>query len=776
LLGLLFGLGNYVHSIGLIALPIFSVLAMIVGRSSIPIRAASALVVIATAVTVIAPDLVTNLRSYGRLIGDSVELWDYAPLMVTEHLRYARGIFTPYEVLTLGLLSTFTRILFFGIAPWITLGLMPLLAIAWFSKRRAPVRDILRRAMRPTVFSVSVFAWLGFFGVTALTVLGGSELIIKNARYALTTIAFLCILAVQAGDLLLRLSNKRVLQTLPAAARANQQNTIVRKLRSVLIESWPSRLPPFKTASYVRVSAAIFLTVCFTAMVHLQAARSIRFANIDSATALQPDQVQAGVTEYPQSRMISRLNRKLADGTWNPRGKVLSFRVGDIAYYGRFGYMSYIDPAVLPAFKAGTAREAGEILARIGVSYVATPPYSLPEIYNSALGALLTNPALARIMDSDEGYTLYELFEKPQTPVFEPSTAELAFSVIDAPGTELSVPKLLMPSGASDGIPSVNGEYVFSARLSGTGFVRIALMRGNSILSVLWEGLLPAEERLVTSHLDIAQFKKRESESSKCTEASSGVSVWLKSGSKARVSAASLKRIAGRASSEVMRVNYLSQLVSSGYEFGLGETSPSEAAKQMKTVSCKCSLMTFSYECLNRLQTALGFRLPGFPASKLEIVPGPAGFSVLNLDGRRLSINFPKLTLPGGDLGIQKDPRGRLYNTVKFGGAGTRDISATVQCDPFKPNPAEENQDITVFRKRYLMDDADREYAFEADVPCMAKSARLSVDMWRPSAGFGDSLPPLAYRFGTNRMSFGYTDSDGVWRKQELLPLAQRQH
>ena len=79
-----------------------------------------------------------------------------------------------------------------------------------------------------------------------------------------------------------------------------------------------------------------------------------------------------------------------------------------------------------------------------------------------------------------------------------------------------------------------------------------------------------------------------------------------------------------------------------------------------------------------------------------------------------------------------------------------------------------------MFTDDYLMVDTYRKYEFEADVPCMAKSARLSVDMWRQAGSFDDKLPPLSYRFGPNRMSFGYTDSDGVWRTRALLPLAQR--
>jgi hypothetical protein len=771
LLGLLFGLGNFVHSIGLAALPIFAVLALIVGQGPLRSRIANILATIAAALTTIAPDLVTNFRSFGRLIGDRSELWDYAPLMVTEHLRYARGIFTPFEILTQGILSPFARFSLFGATPWLMLALCLALAAVWLLAGRRSVSLLVRRARRPTVFSVSALAWLGFFGITVLSVLAGSELIIKNARYALTTIAFSCLLAVDAGGLLFQIHKRRLRQSKLADALAVTAEEKLERFKAAPV-AWSSNHLRRLGAGMWQLLPAIaapLLALGFILVVSLQSASRLRFANIDSLTANQTDQVKSGMSDHPQFRMIARMNRKLADGTSKPAGKVLSFRVGDIAYYGRFAYMSYIDPAVLPAFKAGSAREAGEVLARLGISHVATPSYSLPEIYNSALGALLADPAAVKILDSDEGYTLYELLKSSETPAFEPVGHKLPLSPIIPPNPELAQlnaqPVIEGPvrRGAENsvsqtqndaqnvglyrkwsdderayfvGAPQIteNGEHVFSARMSGAGYALIELMRNGSAVSVMWEGLIPAEERLISSHFDIAQLNDMESESIDGPEDAFEIRVRPKPGSILRVNEAHLKRVAGRESAEVARVNLLSRLMLAGY----------------------------------------GFSPEGFPASKLEIEASPGGFSVKNLDGRRLIVDFPRLVLPDSELAGQLYPAGRLKGEVTLGGTGLREVKMSVQCNLFNSQVADEYKDTEVFKARYLMIDPDRPYEFEADAPCKVKSARLSVDLWRPAVSFDAKLPPLAYRLGSYRMSFGYSDSESVWQTRSFRPLAER--
>jgi hypothetical protein len=760
LLGLLFGLGNFVHSIGLIALPIFAVLALIVGQGPLWNRIINILATIAAALSIIAPDLVTNFRSYGRLIGDNVELWDFAPLKVYEHLRYARGISTPFEILTQGVLSQFAWFSMFGVAPWLMLAVCLAFAIVRWPVRHKSIAQLARRAMRPTVFSVSAFTWLGFFGVTVLSVLAGSELIIKNARYALTTIAFSCILAVDAGDLLFRICKGRVRRTKRADAIGVLAEGPLDRPKAAPNPQWRNRMRWLGADPLGRLpaTAVTLLALTFIIAVSLQSKGKLRFANIDPQTAGQTDQVKSGLTNHPQFRMIARLNRKLSDGTWKPSGKVLSFRVGDFAYYAQFDFLSYIHPAVLPAFKASSAREAGEVLARLGVSYVAVPPYSLPEIYNSALGALLADPAAVRILDSDDGYTLYELLKGPETPVTETVGGELKLSEGEPrnPGRpQPSDSEAEQPGGndnASDissfglwsaaeralfvGAPQItkNGEHVFSARMSGSGFARIELIRRGAAASVLWEGLIPEKKRLISSHFDLAQLNDRESQSSIGPENDYEISIWMKPGSILRMDEGKLQRVAGRESAEVIRVNLLSLLLLSGYDFSL----------------------------------------PGLPVSKLELKATGNGFAAMNLDGRRLSVIFPRLTLPDSDLAAQLYPVGRLMAEVTLGGTGLREVSMDVQCNMFNAQSAAELTGRQVFLKRYLMTDPDRVYEFEADTECKIKSARMKADMWRTALNLGAKLPPLAYRFGSNRMSYGYSDSQSVLQTRELLPLAER--
>jgi hypothetical protein len=773
LLGVLFGLGHFIHSIGMIALPIFVVLALIVGKSAVRSRLIGIAVTLASAIITVAPDLFVNFRVYGRLIGDHVGLWDFAPLAVAEHIRYARGIYTPYEILMQGLLSPFTRFSLFGIVPWLMLIFVLAAVVMWIRAKRKSARLLLRRSMRPTVFSVSALTWLGFFGITIVSALAGSELIIKNARYALTTIGLSCVLAVLAGDLLFRIARRRMKEERKPAAKSVFSKELLEKPALIRITAWAVRLRQLSVGGLLLVPdfGALFLVLGFNIFIYQQAGNGYRFANIDSLTVSASDQVKSGMANHPQFRMIARLNRKLDAGLWAPTGKVLSFRVGDIAYYGHFGYVSYLDPSLLPAFKADTPAEARQVLTKLGISYVAAPPYSIPEIYNSAIGTLLSDTSAVRIADSDEGYILYELLGSPQTPQTASIGKEFPILTLDSPMLEPShlrirelpdanapllleipseltstyhgTPDSILFNGWSDvqsayfvGTPQItsNGEHIFSTRMSGTGFAQIALTHNGATVQVLWEGLIPAEDRLVSSHFDIAELKDRSSESQIGPEDTYGLTIRVKPGSKLRMNAIGLKRILGRESAEDVRVNLLSHLLLTGYEFSVSS----------------------------------------YPASKLELEPSEGGYSAMNLDGRKLHVTFPDLLLKDDQLVDHLYPVGRIKGTLALGGAGLREVSMSIKCNRFNTQAAEEYSDTGIFSQRYLMVNTNRLYEFEADVPCKVKAGRMSAQLWRPLLGFEHAASPLSYRFGSNRMQYSFSDNMNSWQTRELRPLAER--
>ncbi|MBK8458514.1 MAG: hypothetical protein IPL47_16505 [Phyllobacteriaceae bacterium] len=777
-LGVFFGLGHFVHSIGVLALPIFLVLGLLVGQAALLSLVMRVGVVLLAALLVVAPDLVTNYLNFGRVIGDHVDLWDIASLRVGDHLAFGRGIKTPWEIVVNGLFAQFTRPVLFGPAP-LTMSFGLLVAIAlWLRAKGLSGRAVLRVATKPDISSIAALVWAGFFGITLLSALAGLDLIVKNARYAMTTIGFTAILAALSADFIYRHLRRfiREEERRATAARGTERQTgwlAMAKSTPEKLWRWTVRFFPLLPAI-----AAILMVFSFAGLELAMTSRLRGFANFDATTAPRVDAEKAAMTNHPQLRLIARLNRKLAAGEWRPDGKVLAFRAGDVARYAEFAYASYIDPVLLPAFRAADADAALKELRAASIRYVLAPPYSLPEIYNSAVGALLSDPAAVRIIDSDQGFSLYELLDAKAPPEISVVVAPFAFgydgaetaSMLDAmhlyePGSPYSLqvedqitsayrelPTGSLFSGWSkrfsayfvgETFETVNGEHLLTAAMSGTGFARIDLTRQGQVVQTIWEGLIPADERQLSFLFDVAEIRLDEMRGETGPEKQFGLAIWLKPGSDLKVRSATLSRIVGRKGAAVERVDFLNSLARKGYEFAM----------------------------------------PTYPVSALELMARDDGFDAVNLDGRRLSVAYPRQTADSALFDDHKSRQGRLDATVMLGGAGLRTLRMETTCDDPQALQAEELAVAGIFRKRYLTIDPDRDYRLETDIPCSPNTVRLAIDMEQPmvcrtlSGGcFKWGQSPLRYHFGNVAMKYGFVDEKNVWRWTMMSPLANETH
>jgi hypothetical protein len=769
-LGVLFGLGWFLHSIGLIALPIFLVLGLMVGRGRLVQRAAGIAIVAAVTIATVAADLLTNFRVFGRLVGDHVALLDYEPLRVAEHLRYSRGIFTPYETVRNGLLSPFTRYELAGIVPWLLLAAAVVIPALWLMAGRTSWRFWIRRAMRPTVVTVTALACLGFFGITLLSALLGSELIVKNMRYAMTSIGLASVLIATPVDLIFRLIRRRMREERRESTSTILSPEIMQADATRKIGQWVISLRQYaaKIAPHLPLIPAWVLVVAFAAASQVMFYRLSSFANLDPLTSRASDQVKFGMTNHPQFRMIARLNRLSEEGKWKPKGKVLAFRVADFAYYAKFGYLSYIDPAIMPAFKSASAREAYGELRKLGVSYLALPSYTLPEVYNSAIGALLADATATRILISDEGYRVLELLETPETPQLTNVAQEGPIPVLQFPKTGGTILKTLPGSaeplqldaehritsnygGAPDatlfngwdgqynaffvGAPlkTANGEHLLTVNMSGSGFARIGLVYQGQEIQLLWEGLVPSDVRQMSAHFDLAQIRTIASEGKSGPEDDYGLTVSLKAGSSLRLEGVTISRVGERKSIEALRTDLVSELLLDGYDLSVSN----------------------------------------YPADKLFLEPSAQLLEAKDLDGRQLSVSFPSLYSRDTELLGSLYPIGRLNSTVTLGGTGFRDVSFSAQCSRFEPQGAADFSDTELFADRYLMTGRDRIYRFEADVACKAKSARLKVGMWRPLVKFETEQPKPVYRFGSNSTRYSFTLETNKLNTIDMTRLAR---
>jgi hypothetical protein len=89
--------------------------------------------------------------------------------------------------------------------------------------------------------------------------------------------------------------------------------------------------------------------------------------------------------------------------------KTLVFRQAEVAFYTRAHYVFFFDAAVSPIFIMTDASAAAAALIDKDVRWIAAPDYAMPEIDNSAIGAILADPALATLVRDFGGFRLFRV-------------------------------------------------------------------------------------------------------------------------------------------------------------------------------------------------------------------------------------------------------------------------------------------------------------------------------------------------------------------------------
>lgn len=129
-----------------------------------------------------------------------------------------------------------------------------------------------------------------------------------------------------------------------------------------------------------------------------------------------------------------------------PRERVLAFRQAEIAFYTRANYVFFFDAAVSPIFIMKDPAAAAAAFVDKGVRWIAAPDYAMPEIDNSAVGAIIADPRLAALVRDFGGFRLFRINDAPAPLKIAPA-AEEAFSV-EAPAGEAW--RVLTIGGAAD--------------------------------------------------------------------------------------------------------------------------------------------------------------------------------------------------------------------------------------------------------------------------------------------------------------------------------------
>jgi hypothetical protein len=322
-------------------------------------RLGEGVALVAGQLVLLAPELVSNLRHFGVLLGDRPVVWEIDRVGRKAYFEQFRGLDTEADRLFVGILQGFTQLPNFGCSYWVAA--LALLVGGLAARRRRdhePQVTPLRQDPLVLMSAVTVAAY--YASVVLLTLLGSVEAI-KNARYTLTVQPFVALLV--ARSLTRPTYRPRWLRPVASAAL----------LCSVL----PSLL-------YVagRFPDAVAGTL---------APRAAYFTYI-----------------HPESDVVVELDQRLSAG-----GCALVFRQADSAVYGRHCFRSYLDHRLAVVYTSATAAEASARLRASGLTHVVTPDYAMPEIYNTELGTLLSDPALAELVWSSSGYQVYRLRDAP---------------------------------------------------------------------------------------------------------------------------------------------------------------------------------------------------------------------------------------------------------------------------------------------------------------------------------------------------------------------------
>ena len=191
--GLAVGVSEFSHSIGLLTLGFVAPLFLIASSGPLLARLRSAAIFVAIGGALAAPFLLRNLRTFGSFLQDNTVLWTFAELDVEKNRALERGIYTFADKIFAGALRPFSEIDFFGYVWWATLALS--MVALYVARRTTTLSSLVGATSRSSPLALALMMCVGFLAFQLLTVAMGTDLAIKNARYAMTSQPFACLAA-----------------------------------------------------------------------------------------------------------------------------------------------------------------------------------------------------------------------------------------------------------------------------------------------------------------------------------------------------------------------------------------------------------------------------------------------------------------------------------------------------------------------------------------------------------------------------------------------------
>ena len=472
IVGFAVGLSHFSHSIGILTLPILLPLHAIVSGRKVRPLLADAVLITAVGVVLVLPGWLRNLSVFGALAADETPVWAIPHIRFDEYIAVTRLLATPLEKIFNGVLRGWTEPASFGFGHtyWFLLAG----AVAWAVTRwrpRAAWRD--RAWQRPGPVGFSLWILAGFYGIVVLSVLLGTNAVIKNPRYVLTVQPFVCIAA--AGVI------AKCLGELVAFAGRRIDREASRTARRRILASLPAGALVFAllAAGVTSTRAAVERTSGY-----------LEEFNIVRATLFEEEITKALSSARPSFHLIDRINR-----TTPPDAVVLIFGQTGFPFYGERRYYLRYDERMVDLFHSRSVDEAWRFVGSLGITHVLLDTEPWPTLYNSIVESLLASPDHVELLYDFDGHRLFRV-----KPVVTPVRRVTLRSETDACE---EVRRTLGGGGdQKSGYGAVNlaatGAYRFEALVEGRGAGDARLVSTTGAHRI-WAGVLHAGRRTIES-------------------------------------------------------------------------------------------------------------------------------------------------------------------------------------------------------------------------------------------------------------------------------------
>lgn len=321
-----------------------------------------------------------NLAIFGSPISDNPAVFALPKLDWHSYFTVARGMPGTADAVVVGVLRGWTAWSEFGVTFWLMM-----LGAVWL------VRDRLRQRIPDSTFAGSAGALtivLVFHAGMLFSVLLGSSLMVKNARYLLSVVPFAALVA-----------------SIPLSRIVGLHDTALIRVRRTA-----SEIAVVLRVDRLRgpIALAMVTGIVWIAIQQVDAGMAYWRYYLKSLHRSLAEPERKTLQKFPFYRVQDFMRRELP-----PEAVILSLRPADM-YYAKHRMVSYLDPRLLRAYALTDPAKMAELLREIGVTHIYKPNYSLPVVYNSALMDLLADQRLAWLIHSDGQYAVYRLDPTPE--------------------------------------------------------------------------------------------------------------------------------------------------------------------------------------------------------------------------------------------------------------------------------------------------------------------------------------------------------------------------